>query len=170
MVWDGLGHYGGKERRKAEAERDVSETAPLHSRIEQMLTEARVILPGAQALLGFQLAIVITKSFGELPDVSKLMHALSLGCIALAIILLMAPAAYHRIVYAGEDSAEFHRTGSALVTAATLPLALGLGGDTYVVIGRITGSAMAGWIAGLGAVAIFVLLWHLLPLMRRHQR
>ena len=39
-----------------EAHRAVRETAPLHARIEQMLTEARVILPGAQALLGFQLA------------------------------------------------------------------------------------------------------------------
>ena len=46
----------------------MRETAPLHSRIEQMLTEARVILPGAQALLGFQLAIVLTDTFEKLPN------------------------------------------------------------------------------------------------------
>lgn len=34
-----------------------SDTA-LHEKIDQMLTEARVILPGAQALLGFQLAVM----------------------------------------------------------------------------------------------------------------
>ena len=52
FVWYGLGwimqsHKGEDDRRKAEADRDARETAPLHSRIEQMLTEARVILPGA---------------------------------------------------------------------------------------------------------------------------
>ena len=39
---------------------------PLTIRIEHMLTEARVVLPGAQALFGFQLSIVLTRSFAEL--------------------------------------------------------------------------------------------------------
>ncbi|HET6630773.1 MAG TPA: DUF6328 family protein, partial [Woeseiaceae bacterium] len=64
--------------------------------------------------------------------------------VALSIMLLMAPAAYHRIVHAGEDSERMHRTGSILVTAATLPLALGLTGDIYVVMAKIAGSAAAG--------------------------
>ena len=37
-------------------------STPLHAKIEQMLTEARVVLPGAQALFGFQLAIVLSKA------------------------------------------------------------------------------------------------------------
>ena len=45
----------------------------------------------------------------------------------------MAPAPYHRIVYAGEDTEDMYRVGSALVTGATLPLGLGLAGDVYVV-------------------------------------
>lgn len=36
---------------------------PLHAKIEQSLTEARVILPGAQALLGFQLIVMMTRAF-----------------------------------------------------------------------------------------------------------
>ena len=60
-------HEGAAERRKADAERDAREAAPLHARIEQMLTEARVIQPGAQALLGFQLVIVLTGAFERLP-------------------------------------------------------------------------------------------------------
>jgi len=35
---------------------------PFSGQIDQMLTEARVILPGSQALLGFQLAIVLTQA------------------------------------------------------------------------------------------------------------
>ncbi len=158
---------GSKERAMASQRHEGAEPTPLHARIEQMLTEARVILPGAQALLGFQLAITITQSFDQLSETSKLVHAISLGLLALTIILLMAPAAYHRIVYAGEDTEEFNRTGSALVTAATLPLALGLGCDIYVVIGRIFGSPFLGAAVAIAATIGFIGLWHLYPLAVR---
>jgi hypothetical protein len=54
-------------------------STPLHAKMEEMLTEARVVLPGAQALFGFQLAIVLTQSFEQLPSVSKITHAASLS-------------------------------------------------------------------------------------------
>ena len=145
---------------------NASENTPLHSKIQQMLTEARVILPGAQALLGFQLAIIVTQAFEKLPPVSRVVHAVALGLVALTVILLMAPAAYHRIVYAGEDAAEFHRTGSILVTAATVPLALGMSADLFVVMAKIAGAAAGAVIAGL-ALAGFIALWHVYPAVRR---
>jgi Family of unknown function (DUF6328) len=138
---------------------------PLHAKLEQMLTEARVVLPGAQALFGFQLAIVLTQSFEQLPTASMIMHATSLFLVAFAVVLLMAPAAYHRIVYAGEDSEDMHRVGSVLVTAATVPLALGLAGDVYVVVTKIMGSPTAGLIAGSLALVLLIGLWHVYPLV-----
>jgi hypothetical protein len=54
-------------------------STPLHAKMEEMLTEARVVLPGAQALFGFQLVIVLTQSFEQLPSVSKITHAASLS-------------------------------------------------------------------------------------------
>jgi Family of unknown function (DUF6328) len=66
-----------------------------------------VILPGSQALLGFQLAIVLTQAFEKLPPALKMVHGAALLFISLSIVLLMAPAAYHRIVYKGEDSEDF---------------------------------------------------------------
>jgi hypothetical protein len=97
-----------------------------------MLTEARVVLPGVQAVLGFQLISVISQSFEKLPSSSKLVHATSLGCMTVAVVLLIAPAAYHRIVFSGQVSEEVHRVGSWFVTCATVPLAFGLAGDVYV--------------------------------------
>jgi hypothetical protein len=135
-----------------------------------MLTEARVILPGAQALFGFQLAIVFTRSFADLPVVSMIVHAASLLLVTLTVVLLMAPAAYHRIVYAGEVSADMYRVGSAPVTAATIPLALGLAGDTYVVLSKITGSPAVA-IAVAGAVFILLIgLWHAYPVVTAARR
>ena len=56
--------------------------------------------------------------------------------MALAVMLLMTPAALHRIVWAGEDSENLLTTGGALTILALLPLALGMAGDAYVVLAR----------------------------------
>ena len=50
------------------------EHTSLETKIEQMLTEARVILPGAQALLGFQLVITFSDAFEKLSFTSKVVH------------------------------------------------------------------------------------------------
>ena len=43
----------------------------LKTKIEQLLTEARVIIPGGQALLGFQFVATLTKAFETLPQAIK---------------------------------------------------------------------------------------------------
>jgi hypothetical protein len=140
-----------------------NEKTPISAKIEYVLTEARVVLPGAQALLGFQLAIVLTNAFAALDPSAKAIHGLALALIGFATVLLLAPAAYHRIVYDGADDPHFHRLASRLLLAATVFLALGLAADTYVVVVRITGSAMAGiWLA-VAVALVLVGLWHVWP-------
>jgi hypothetical protein len=174
-LWYGVGYFrrtqtGQRERANAARLIAVVQKTPLHDRIDQMLTEARVILPGAQALLGFQLAIVLTKAFDSLPASSKALHGISLGFIALAVILLIAPAAYHRIVCAGEDKEEIHKVGTWFITAATVPLALGMAGDVHVVIAKIADSHAIGAAAAGASLVMLVLLWHVLPLVLRARR
>ncbi len=55
----------------------------VQTKVEHVLTEARVVLPGVQALLGFQLAAVLTDAFEKLPRSSQLLHLASLGALAL---------------------------------------------------------------------------------------
>ena len=120
---------------------EMNEGTPLQSKIKQVLTEARVVLPGAQALLGFQLIAVLSEGFEKLPDSSKQLHLVSLVLLALSTILLMTPAAYHRIVEQGEDSEHFHHLASWLVLSAMVPLALGIGFDFYIVLDKVTKSS-----------------------------
>jgi hypothetical protein len=143
---------------------------PLDKKIDQMLTEARVILPGAQALLGFQLAVILTEAFDKLPGASKATHAVALGFVALCTILLMTPAAYHRIVYGGEESDDFLKLGSRFVLAATGALALGLAADVYVVMARIAESEGIGITLAVLSLAALIGLWHVSPLYLRAQR
>jgi len=163
-------HQGAAERAKADSERDARGTAPLHARIEQMLTEARVILPGAQALLGFQLVIVLTSAFEKLPETSRLVHGVALLFVALTVILLITPAALHRIVWAGEDSEAFLRTGGRLTTAALAPLALGMTGDAYVVFTRLADSSSLGMAAALAVVGVLLGLWFVWPVALRQRQ
>jgi hypothetical protein len=68
-------YTGENERRMTLNQQNERASKPLKVKIEQLLVEARVVLPGAQALFGFQLAIVLTESFELLPAAFKVVHA-----------------------------------------------------------------------------------------------
>jgi hypothetical protein len=134
-LWYGLEYL---VKRPDAKERDMPEEpdTPIDVRVEHMLTESRVLLPGAQALFGFQLTVLLTPAFDKLAENLKLAHAFALGSIAVTIILLMTPAALHRISFGGQNTESFHRMGSRFVIAAAVPLALGMSADIYVAISK----------------------------------
>jgi hypothetical protein len=117
----------------------MDEGTKIEAKVEQVLIEARVVLPGVQALLGFQLAVMFAEGFEKLPSALKELHLASLGLMALAAILLMTPSAYHRIVEQGESTERFHRVASWLILCAMPVLALGVSGDVYVVVAKVLG-------------------------------
>jgi uncharacterized protein DUF6328 len=142
-------------------------SAKLHDRIDYTLTEARVILPGAQALLGFQLIVILTKPFATLPDHARIAHFAALACVAVAIVLLIAPAAIHRIAFDGDDDARFLRIASRIVTSALLPLSIGVSTELYVAATRLLpGTAAPQWTAGIG-LCLLLSLWYVVPIVLR---
>jgi amino acid permease len=161
-----------KEEREVDEPEDKErdERRKLSDKIKHVLTECRVVLPGSQTLLGFQFISILTESFDKLPDGSKYVHLASLGLNALAIVLLMTPAAYHRLVERGEETEHFHRFASKVLVAALVPLALGLCGDVYVVVLKVTDSQLVSVVAALVTLAVFWELWFGLTLYRRTQR
>jgi hypothetical protein len=154
-------------RKPAKGGQVMDERTSIDIRVEHMLTEARVLLPGAQALFGFQMAVLLTEAFEALPSSSKVLHAVALCCIAIAIILLMAPAAFHRITFHGENTESFHRIGSRLVIASAIPLAAGITADLYVAVTKALNSAAAGLVFATATAALLVTLWFVRPLMKR---
>src|SRR5262249_13681369 len=136
------------------------------AKVDQLLTEARLIIPGAQALLGFQLAVTLTKAFSELPAESKLAHAVALCCIGLVVLFLMAPASLHRIAFDGEDDPQFVQLGSWFV-CAPLPLALGIALDTYVAAGPAVQSPSTAVALAAAAIAALLGAWYAYPIWHR---
>ena len=145
------------------------ENPSLTERIKQVLIEHRMVLPGAQALLGFQLIIIWQPSFDRLPQFLKLLHLSSLACLAISTVLLMTPAAYHRIVEQGEESEHFHGFSSRLLLVAMAWLGLGLAIDLEVVVQKILGSWQIGLAAALIALLFFYSIWFAFTAYRRRE-
>ncbi|HYY51372.1 MAG TPA: DUF6328 family protein [Myxococcales bacterium] len=163
------GHFLRTDRQEKEEREDAVEDTPLEHRIVEVLTEARLLLPGAQALLGFQLAMVLMETFPQLPRAAQLVHLGSLGLVALATIVLMAPAAYHRIVERGRDTERFHAFASRMVLIALALLGPGFAGDLYVVLHR-AGHGDAALPVALAALLVFYSAWFGAMLILRRRR
>jgi hypothetical protein len=140
----------------------------IEDRVTHVLTEARVVLPGVQALIGFQFSSMFTDPFDHLPVSSKYVHLSSIGLMAIGMILLMTPASYHRIVEHGESTEHFQRFASRMVLAAMVPLALGISLDFFVVVRKVSDSPI---LAGAGAAVLLLFFfgfWFGFTLWRRH--
>jgi hypothetical protein len=159
----GLGMYLKRGAKKMPPE---ERGTPLKTKIEQLLTEARVIIPGGQALLGFQFIATLTKPFSQLPGSVQMIHAAGLCAVALAVLVLMTPAAVHRIAFHGEDDEDFFRIGSRLVVAAPLPLAGGIAADVFVVYYKVSESMTVSVSAGILALLVLLSFWYGYPLWR----
>src|SRR5688572_4207820 len=179
--WYGVEFYMRRERREEIEKREreggemeegkpEDEKTKLTNKIKHALTECRVVLPGSQALLGFQFIVILTEGFDKLPQLSKYVHLAALGLNALAIVLLITPAAYHRLVERGEETEHFHRLASRMIIAALVPVALALAADVYVVVQKVTESPLVSVVSGLVVLAVFWELWFGLTLYRRTQR
>ena len=144
----------------------------LKNKIEQLLTEARVIIPGRSgpSRLPVRRGLRAIRS-RELPGWVKMTHAAALASVAsLSVVLLMTPAALHRIAYDGENSPSFFRISSALVVAAAFPLAVGIAADICVVGFNITGGARLASLSGCVSLLILETFWFFHPLWLRHAR
>lgn len=157
-----------KGRTSMNPHQEQRKAIPLDKKIDRAFTETRIVLPGAQALIGFQFLIILTHAFSTLPDGLRALHLASLACAGISTIFLMAPAAYHRIVEEGEDSARVLQFTSTMLLLAMALLALGISGDTVVVVAKTTESTILGLVCGALTLLLAVGLWFGYSIVRRN--
>jgi hypothetical protein len=140
------------------------EPESLKDALQQALDEARMVLPGIQALFGFQLVAVFNQRFDTvLSRAEQELHLVALVLIAVAIVLVMAPATYHRHTARREVTAGQLRLTLRLIGLAMAPLALGLTMDIYLVARVITESHVVSLAAAALILALTTGLWFVLP-------
>jgi hypothetical protein len=92
------------------------EELPLSKAVQYLLEECRMVLPGIQALFGFQLIAVLNPSFAQkLSQAEQRLHLLAIALAAVAVALIMTPAAYHRQTGPQEVSETFIRLSSRVL-------------------------------------------------------
>lgn len=97
------------------------------------------MLPGVQALFGFQLIVVFNDRFAELADVDKDLHLGALVLTAIAISLLMTHAAYQRLLDVERVSQAFIWRASRILVLAMPCLLVALLAVVYLVAKLLAG-------------------------------
>jgi hypothetical protein len=169
FFWFGIEHMRRSKRDLPGQGEHGDDKMPLDEKISALLTETRIVLPGVQALLGFQFAAYLTEAFGKLSPTAQAVHTASLLLLTLTMILLMTPAPYHRLAEDGENTTHFERVGATFVLAALVPLALALAGDFYIVLERALQNAQLALFGALSSVGCALILWFVVPLLARRR-
>ena len=134
------------------------------TRVSHLLEEARMILPGIQTLFGFQLIAVFNARFGSvLSPAGQRLHLAALLLLAVAVALVMTPAAYHRRLMPKRATHHFLRVSSRLLLVSMVPLMASLALDVYLVSRIILGDSILSVVIAVCLVLIFTTLWLILP-------
>ena len=125
--------------------------------------EARMLLPGVQTLMGFQLMAVFNQRFEQFTLSEQLTHYGAFILMAITMALMMAPAAYHRQVECDRVSGRFVVLSTRLLTFSMVPFIAGMCLDTYLIGRLITHESTLGLAAAAGLFCVLVGLWFVVP-------
>lgn len=132
----------------------------------ELLQEVRVAQVGVQALLAFLLAVAFTPRFGELTALQRDAYVASLVLGAGATALLIAPAAFHRMVFRKRLKREMVHACSKLALVGLVLMMLSISTSMLLILDVVLGLRTAVWLSG-GMLCWFSLLWYVLPLRYR---
>jgi uncharacterized protein DUF6328 len=149
---------------------DKVETEPLDKELQHTLEEARTVIPGLQALFGFQLIVPFHPSFRELQWSLKLTHLGALIALALAIALIMTPAAYHRMVLRGKVSRSLIDFASRLIAGAMAAFTMAITLNMFLIGSVVFESRVSGAVLGLLAFFVVAGLWFAYPMAKRQRK
>jgi hypothetical protein len=129
-----------------------------------LLEECRMVLPGIQALFGFQLVAVFSQRFAEtLTSTEQIIHLVAIALVVVAVALVMTPAAYHRQTAPEEVTEEFIVLSTRLLLRSMLPLALGICLDCYLIAMVILKQKILSLLLSVILFILLITLWFLLP-------
>jgi hypothetical protein len=146
------------------ARREERQELKLSEAAQMLADECRMVLPGIQALFGFQLIAVFNDRFArDLSRADQVLHTIAIALVALAVAMVMTPAAYHRSAGSREVTDTFIHVSSLLLVWSMLPLAAGLSLDFHLILKLVFGAESVAIIwAGL-LFLVFIGFWFVFP-------
>lgn len=134
----------------------------------ELLQEVRVVQTGVQVLFGFLLMAPLTAGFRRLGSVLQKEYFVTLLLAAAGAMLLIAPTAFHRVLFRRDDKEYLIRAANRLTIAGLAAVGLAMVGSIVFVAGILFPSEFAITVGAFACCAC-VLLWAVLPLLRRRR-
>ena len=132
----------------------------LAGKVKTALDETRTLILGSQILLGFQFQGTFRERFDQLSLSNRHMSAVALALMLLAVCLLIAPSAFHRIAEDGQSTGHMHSLTGYFAAMALLPFAAALGIDLTLTLEQAWSNQAAGMAAGLLFAAAAAASWY----------
>jgi hypothetical protein len=132
----------------------------------ELLQEVRVVQTGVQVLFAFLLTAPLAARFPDLTPFQRYDYFVTLLAAGAAALLLIAPTAYHRILFRNGDKEYLVVTANRFTLAGLAFVAISMVGALLLVSDLMFDGAVVvatGALAALGCVTC----WCVMPLLRR---
>jgi Family of unknown function (DUF6328) len=150
-------------------QRDESEAERLDRNYNELLQELRVLQAGMQILFAFLLSLAFQQRFTAVTEFERNVYVGTLIVACLATGCLLAPVAFHRMVFRRGMKAELMAAANRFVGAGLSLLFLAMLGAVLLVLDFLLNLPFA--VVVIAAIAVvFLLMWLVLPLVARAKK
>jgi len=132
----------------------------------ELVQELRVVGLGVQVLFGFLLSLPFTVKFAALSQGQRDLYVACITLASVAIVLLLGPVAYHRLVFRAGMKEPLVRFSNMMAIFGLAAVAGAVLSAVLLVTGYVAGALTGALITALAGVMLCG-LWFALPLARR---
>lgn len=134
--------------------------------LTDLLQELRVATLGVQVLFGFLLGLPFTARFSRLEAWQRWLYLGIVVTSSISIVLLVAPVAYHRLLFRRHQLGSLLRAANVMSVAGMVAVALAVSGAVLLVTSYVEPGAPAP-VLTIVVAGLFASFWFWLPLARR---
>ncbi|HEU4512050.1 MAG TPA: DUF6328 family protein [Nocardioidaceae bacterium] len=134
--------------------------------LNELLQELRVMQTGVQILTGFLLTLPFTGKFGEIDTQEQVVYLATLAASVVTTALIVSPVAFHRTLFRQGEREWIVESANHAARFGLAGLGTTMTGVVWVVFDVVVGAPTSYIAAGVTA-ALFIVLWGILPAVRR---
>jgi hypothetical protein len=135
--------------------------------LSDMLSELRILLPGAQMLTAFLIILPFSAGARPIIQAERAVFLATYFFAVTSLLLLSAPAVQHRLMRPLISRERFKRVATRQIVAGSASLAFAFTLGTNLVISSVFGN-LIGVMASTVMAGLIVFLWCILPMHLKH--
>jgi hypothetical protein len=156
------------ERNETVLERNETVLERADRNLTELLQEVRLAQNGVQVLFGFLLALAFQSRFRATSEFQRIDYLVTLLAAGGSAILMIAPTAFHRILFRRGDKEYLVKIANRVTMAGLGAMAIAMVGVILLITDFLFGSVTAAIVTGCAAGGCLI-LWFVLPVARRRR-